>query len=400
MSVRRETEVLIVGAGPVGLFTALALAARGIDVTIVDRESRGAEHSYALVLHSRTLELLDGLGLAGRLVERGYKVERVAFHDGRDRCAELDLSALGGRFPFILVLSQSALESVLREGLEEKSVRIAWNHRVSGLQPIPDAVSAEIAELERTAGGYPILQMRWVTSKVHKTRASIVVGADGFHSFTRETAGIVWGTLGRPQSFGLVEFTSDFEPRHESHVVLAKEFTSLLWPLGGGRFRFSFEIDDPAKFDPTPEKLRELARERAPWFVSSVGDVSWTPTVTFERRLTERFGKGRIWLAGDAAHLTGPAGGQSMNVGLKEGHDLAGRLADIVRGKTPVSALESYDAERLAEWRSLLSIDPRLKPLSSASDWVRERAARILPCVPASGEPLKRLLAQIGLELS
>ena len=109
-SMREErTEVLVVGAGPVGLLTAIVLAEAGIEVRIIDREERTAARSYACALHPRTLRLLDGMGLAAPIIERGRRLDRVAFYDGAARQAEVKLSALGGPFPFMVILPQNVV---------------------------------------------------------------------------------------------------------------------------------------------------------------------------------------------------------------------------------------------------------------------------------------------------
>ena len=110
---RRETEVMVVGAGPVGLFAALSLADRGIQIQLLDKGWRGSVHSYALALHGETLRMLDELGVAQDLVATGHKIRTVAIYNGHERVAELSLADAGGTFPFVVVLPQSELENAL-----------------------------------------------------------------------------------------------------------------------------------------------------------------------------------------------------------------------------------------------------------------------------------------------
>jgi 2-polyprenyl-6-methoxyphenol hydroxylase-like FAD-dependent oxidoreductase len=148
----------------------------------------------------------------------------------------------------------------------------------------------------------------------------------------------------------------------------------------------------------TRERLLELLRERAPWFDAEVGEIRWSLVVRFEARLASRFGRGRAWLAGDSGHVTGPVGVQSMNVGLREGADLAERLAAI-RGGGSAELLEEYGRERTAEWRALLGFDGPPAARAGTDPWVAQNAARILPCLPASGEALRELAGRLGLDL-
>src|SRR5689334_19118567 len=117
-----QTEVLVVGAGPVGLWSALLLAERGIEVALIDRETRTTARSYACAVHPGTLRLLDRLGLAQSVIERGRRVDTVAFYDGPNRQAEVCLSKLGGEFPFLVILPQNALENLLEQRLRAAGV--------------------------------------------------------------------------------------------------------------------------------------------------------------------------------------------------------------------------------------------------------------------------------------
>jgi len=179
--------------------------------------------------------------------------------------------------------------------------------------------------------------------------------------------------------------------------VLGEGTADVLWPLPGNRWRWSFQLSDQAQVRALREKSRvavqmgsqafqQLGEEffestvarRAPWFTARPGDMRWSVVVRFEHRLATSFGRGRAWLAGDAGHLTGPVGVHSMNVGLREGHDLAARMAGAEAGD-----LTGYDAERQAEWRALLGLTPT--PLASGDAWIAGQAARLLATLPASG---------------
>jgi 2-polyprenyl-6-methoxyphenol hydroxylase-like FAD-dependent oxidoreductase len=124
----------------------------------------------------------------------------------------------------------------------------------------------------------------------------------------------------------------------------------------------------------------------APWFHGDVGTIEWTAVGLFERKLATSFGRGRVWMAGDAAHLTGPLGGQSMNVGLREADDLAERLVRILRPGAPAGLLDDYNASRAAEWRNLFG----------AQTSFGSRRSLLLPCLPASGADLDALIDQVS----
>jgi 2-polyprenyl-6-methoxyphenol hydroxylase-like FAD-dependent oxidoreductase len=145
------------------------------------------------------------------------------------------------------------------------------------------------------------------------------------------------------------------------------------------------------------DDLRQLIAERAPWFRGNLGPINWQIAIRFERRMASAFGRGRAWLAGDAGHITGPAGAQSMNVGMREAEELASILTGILREGQSADRLKSYNQQRIAEWRHLLGLEGGLKLGQSVDSWICGCSDRLLPCIPASGEELASLVQQLGL---
>jgi 2-polyprenyl-6-methoxyphenol hydroxylase-like FAD-dependent oxidoreductase len=416
---KQKTDVLVVGAGPVGMLTALTLAREGLAVEVLDAQWRTTARSYALALHPGSLAVLAELGLADELVGCGHHVDKLAFYEGAERRAEIRYAALGGPHPFVLVIPQQTLEDALEKRLAGHGVKVKWNHRLASLTPERDGVAARIERLGKESLGYAVANTGWVVESVHDTAASYVVGADGHSSSVRRALGIEFPVYGDTQFFGVFELSADAPASSEVPVVLDGEAVSVLWPLEDGRFRWSFQLADDWEWVPSTRKksrlavqigedtfpyldagrLAELIAQRAPWFDAALGDVRWSVGVRFERRLAARFGQGHAWLAGDAAHLASPVGVQSMNVGLREGHDLARRLIEILRRGGDPDLLAAYEAERAAEWRRLLGLERPATAAPGAEDWVRRHAERIPGTVPASGDDLGRLLGQLGLEL-
>ncbi len=411
-----QTEVLVVGAGPVGLWSALLLAEHGIEVTVIDREARTSARSYACALQPATLRLLDRLGLAESIIERGRRVETIAFYDGATRQGELRLSKLGGEFPFLLILPQSALESLLEQRLRAAGVRVHWNYRFDGLTEDEETVSAVIEELEGTSTGYIVPHWETVVKNRSTLRAQFLIGADGHNSMVRPRAGLEYQRVGDAESFAAFEFETEKKTADELRVVLDDTTTNVLWPLGENRYRWtfqllraelsgdfpekerrSFRLGEPAIDERIRQYVQRVAHQRAPWFDSEVRQVHWCTEVTFERRMVAPFGRNRCWLAGDAAHQTGPVGVQSMNVGFSEADALGSILRKILREAAPLQLLDGYDRDRQKEWRALLGLSGGLKPHGQTNAWAVQRAGRILPCLPASGPDLPALAGQLGL---
>ncbi|RMF80849.1 MAG: hypothetical protein D6744_07805 [Planctomycetota bacterium] len=148
------------------------------------------------------------------------------------------------------------------------------------------------------------------------------------------------------------------------------------------------------------EDLAQFLQSRAPWFNGNVEEMIWSMAVRFERRMATRFGQGRIWLAGDSAHATGPAGIQSMNVGFLEADDLARRISDVLHDRADLDALEAYNDRSVRRWRRLLGKTGGLIPTDGTDPWIAEHAADILPCLPACNGDLERLAGQLGLSFA
>ena len=415
-----RTQVLVVGAGPVGLMTALSLARAGVEVKIIDREDRTTARSYACALHPRTLKLLDGFGLAEPVIAQGRRVPTVAFYDLGTRRAEIRLRDLGGPFPFLVVAPQSVLEGVLEECLLKKhGIRVKWNHRLDQFEEKGDTVTATVEKLAGTAMGYIVPHWETIVQKVISIQARFLVGADGHNSLVRQRLKLPFERLSPTQTFVTCEFSTDAEIEPEVRVVLDDYSTNVLWPLPDDKYRWTFQlvhIEGPREF---PEKdrwatasldealneeirsgLERLILRRAPWYSASIGAISWSKHVAFEGRLVQKFGSQQCWLVGDAAHQTSPVGVQSLNVGMIEADLLANALQKRFREDGPADTLPAYETSQQSEWRQLLGQSGGIWAGSDADPWVRERCARMLPCLPASGEDLMRLAAQLKLELA
>ncbi|MGD0261107.1 MAG: FAD-dependent monooxygenase [Verrucomicrobiota bacterium] len=413
-----RTEVLVVGAGPVGLLTAILLAEAGIEVRIIDREERTAARSYACALHPRSLKLLEGMGLAAPVLEAGRRLETIAFYDGAARQAEVKLSQLGGAFPFMVILPQNAFESLLEQRLRQLGAMVNWNHRFADLQNDAETVVATLEELGATATGYIVPHWETVVKRQFPVRARFLVGADGYGSLVRQRLGIEHNRVAGPEFFAAYEFEPEEKVEDEVRVVLDPSTTNVLWPLPANKYRWTFQVLKSEMASEFPEKERrgvrfaekivderirqyvqKVAKQRAPWFSAGVKAITWCTEVVFEHRVVRQFGQDHCWLAGDAAHQTGPVGVQSMNVGMSEAATLADALRRILRDKAPLSLLETCNRQWQDEWRRLLGLTGGLKPRNETSPWVAERRARILSCLPASHEDLARLAGQLRLDL-
>lgn len=392
-----DPEVLVVGAGPVGLVTALFLQRQGVRTEIVDMHLRTTQHSYALAIHPRTLRVLEEVGLAEGLIAAGRKLTRVAYYEGRARRAETNYATLATTHPYLLVIRQSALERAAEEALRRKNLKVLWGHRLQALTGDGATLHAEVAKLDQVATGYPVAGSEWVVVGSETIRPSYVVGADGHDSAVRRMSHIEMEAYGAGQMFSVYEVEATGELPAEVRVMLDPELTSVYWPIEEGRCRIGFQIRDASEHAASMARLQEFIAARAPWCTARPTQLYWSTLGLFEPRMAQRLGTGRVWLAGDAAHQATPVGVHSMNSGLVEARELATRLSRIQQTKGSSSLLEELATATRDAWQPLLGAGRGVRALPAADPWVRQNAARIFACLPASGEDVDPLLRQIGL---
>ncbi len=415
MAMNQVTDVLVAGAGPVGLMAAISLRRRGKNVVVIDKSHGPGAHSYALAVHPRSLGLLDDAGMADEIVALGRRIDTMAVYDHENRVGAMNLSAVGGKFPFLVVLRQDMLEDVLIRRLEKENVRVQWNHALSDVTDVGDHLIASVQQWGHQSRGYAVASSERVIERTLHVKAAHVVGADGHHSTVRRLAEIPFEPAGDSELYAVFEMQADVALPDEARLVLTDGLLSVLWPMAGGRCRWSFQLPDAEAIQPRRknalaiqiadqnypylsfDSLRSLLRTRAPWFAASAPEVHWSIAVRFERRLAGRFAAGRMALAGDAAHLTGPAGMQSMNVGLAEADLLATALGESQPDAH--SALDAYDHKAMAPWRTLLGGAAVFKPGGRTPAAIVRRGATFLSCIPASGADLAPLATQLGLDI-
>jgi 2-polyprenyl-6-methoxyphenol hydroxylase-like FAD-dependent oxidoreductase len=328
-----ETAVLIVGAGPVGLTAAAALAHLGIACRVIDKNPQPVAESRALGVQARTLELLERLGLVEPFLAEGVIAQHGRIHlDGQEKI-RLDFSHLESPYPCVLLLEQSRTERILGQHVASQGVAIDRSTELLALLQDPAGVNCRL----RRADG-----------REETCRAQYVLGCDGAHSAVRKQVGLEFAGEAFPGAFLLADVHLGCNwPHDEVRVYTGQRGFLAAFPISGSRWRIVSrlpdEIEPPAQA--TIELLSKLCAEQGPPDMRP-HDPLWLNIFRISSRVVARFREGRVFLAGDAAHIHSPAGGQGMNTGMQDALNLTWKLALTLRGRGGQRLLDSYDAER------------------------------------------------------
>ena len=319
-----SADVVIVGAGPTGLLLAGDLATAGISVIVLEARAGESNLTRAFGVHARTLEVLDARGLADEVVASGTRVGGLRLFDR----IEVDLSGLPSRFPYLLVNPQYNVEGPLERRAVGAGAEIVRGARVTGLRQDADGVDVEVDETSY--------------------RARYVVGADGVHSSVRGALGLAFPGKAVVQSLMLADVRLTDAPQDVLAVNAVGDCFAFVAPFGDGWYRiFAWDRLHPLP-DTAPVDLAELrdVTRRALGTDFGMHDPRWMSRFHSDERQVETYRVGRVFLAGDAAHVHSPAGGQGMNTGIQDAANLSWKLAAALQGWAPTGLLDTYQAER------------------------------------------------------
>ena len=356
-------SVLIIGAGPVGLTLAIELARYGIPVRIVEKAAQRTDKSKALVLWSRTLELLDRQpGGSAPFIEAGFKVDAVSFLTGDKVVGRVSMDSVASPFPYALMLPQSDTERLLEERLEDLGVKVEREVEMTSVNPRGDGVAAV---LRRKDGSEETASADWL------------VGCDGAHSVVRHSVGapFVGETMDADWMLADVHMRGYPLPDTEASVYWHKDGAFIIFPISPGRYRL---LADLAPFGeahpsaPTLDQVQAMIDRRGPAGTTAFDPV-WLTGFRINGRKVSSYRWGRAFLCGDAAHVHSPAGGQGMNTGMQDAFNLAWKLAAVANGQCREALLDSYSVERsyvgdqvLADAQRLTVVGTMRNPVAQA----------------------------------
>ncbi len=367
-----QSDVLVVGAGPTGLVLALWLTKLGIKVRIIDKTAEPGTTSRALAVQARTLELYRQLDLTDAVIASGHEVPAVNLWVKGEPAARLSFEAIGTGltpYPFLQIFPQDQHERLLASRLAALGVTVDRR--------------TELVQFVEKPGGV-VARLRGPNGQEQDWEARYIAGCDGARSTVRE----IIGTGFPGGTYRQVFYVADVEAagralNGELHIDLDEADFLGVFPLAGkGRARLIGTVRDERAdraetltFDDVSDRaIRHLKVE--------VTKVNWFSTYHVHHRVTQLFRKGRAFLAGDAAHIHSPAGGQGMNTGIGDAINLAWKLATVLAGRAPDALLDSYEAERIGFARRLVATTDRVFTFATAegrlADMLRTRVAPLL----------------------
>ncbi|MFB7835676.1 FAD-dependent monooxygenase [Streptomyces sp. NPDC056056] len=382
-----DTQVLVIGAGPTGLLLAGDLATAGIDVTLVERRPHGlANMTRAFGVHARTLEQLDARGLADELVATGTTLGTARLFGRLD----LDLTRLPSRFNHLLVTPQYEVERLLERRAAAAGVTFRYGTELRGLHQDADTVTAEFTDPD----GTPLT-----------LTARHLVGTDGVRSAVRTALGLPFPGGSVIRSLVLADVRLTEEPADAFSVSGSGDTFAFLAPFGDGWYRVmgwsrTRQVPDTEPVD--LDEVREITR-RALGTDLGMHDPRWISRFHSDERQVPSYRVGRVLLAGDAAHVHSPAGGQGMNTGLQDAANLSWKLTAVLRGDAPdpEALLDSYQSERHPVGAAVLRTSGALVRLAMAhtplTRAARALAARLLSVLRPASTRAMGMISGLGI---
>ncbi len=359
--------VLIVGAGPVGMTAASELARYGVAVRIVDKAAQRTDKSKALVLWSRTLELLDRGGGSAPFVDAGFKADAVNFIAGDKMIGRVSMRDVQSPYPYALMLPQSETERLLEERLRDLGVRVEREVELATFKSSYDGIEAV---LRRPDGHEETVSADWL------------LGCDGAHSAVRHGLGAPFAgeTMNSDWMLADVHMRGYPCPDTEASVYWHRDGAFVIFPISPGRYRIladlpSSGIEHPAA--PTLEQAQAVIDRRGPPGLVAF-DPIWLAGFRINGRKVSNYRWGRAFLLGDAAHVHSPAGGQGMNTGMQDAFNLAWKLALVVRKRCNEHLLDSYSPERSKVGDEVLSAAGRLTAVGTMRNPVAQTVRNLV----------------------
>ena len=367
--VLKETPILIVGAGPVGLTLALEFYRRGINCRIIDMHAAPVSESRALAIHARTLEIFEDMGIVSQIIDSGHILSAINISARGKHLLRLSLKGLDSAYPYVLSLPQSQTEKILIQSLEGLGGKV--ERQVELVNLWQNAYSVQ-ATLKHEGGQAEEVIVPWL------------IACDGAHSTVRHCLNMSFAGSEYPEDWLLADVKIDTQlSENEGHIFNTKDGLTAIFPYGHGRFRVIADLQAKdanlkalntvqqsenantiEKSEASLKEIQDIVDKRTKLNMK-LSDPIWMATFNIHARRVKSYREGRIFLAGDAAHIQSPAGGQGMNTGIQDVYNLAWKIDLVRQGRAHSSLLDSYNAERLAVAESVMKFTDALTRMNT-----------------------------------
>jgi len=385
-----KTDVLVAGAGPVGLTLAAELTRYGVSVRIVEKNAHRTDKSKALVVWSRTLELMDRLGCSESFLATGLKSTAANISAGTEPIARITFENDDTPYPFALMIAQSETERLLEEFLNNLGVRVERTVELTTFTKSANGLTSTL----RYADGYEeIIESSWLA------------GCDGAHSTVRHQLGVEFEGSTQASDWILADTHISGVPHpNEICAFWHSEGVLIIFPITPGRYRVIADTGaaDPShpRPDPTLEEVQAVLDQRGPGGIK-ISDPIWLATFHINERKVANYQSGRVFLVGDAAHIHSPAGGQGMNTGMQDAFNLAWKLALVSDGtcvENPV--LASYSPERSTVGDQVLKAAGRFTDIAILKGAVKQSVRNHLTSFLCGLAPFRKIAVDMMEEIS
>ena len=366
MPVASDPDVLIVGAGPVGLLLANECARRGLSARIVEARARQSEHSKALAIFPRTLEIFDMAGLVGPFLDAANRVTSIRVVSHGRTLARVRFAPEESPYPFIAMVPQDVTEKLLAEALQRKGRAVEYQTSFVSAEERDDHVGVTLEHDGRRA----------------EVTAAFVVGCDGAHSAVRHVLNLPFEGAQYEDLFLLADVQTNQDlPADELQLCPSEFGPAAIFPMSATRRRIVATVERPEGDVPSLELVRSILSRRAPAGIEA-RSIVWASYFRIHHRQVANLRVGRMFVAGDAAHIHSPFGGQGMNTGLGDAWNLAWKLDLALRGRGNERLLESYSAERRPVIKDVVETTDRLtRAMAMANRFAQALRDTVIPAL-------------------
>lgn len=378
-------DVLIVGAGPVGLFCANELTRHGLTYRIIDKKNTLSVHSKALGLHIRTLDVLEDCGLLEEVLKQGLPIEGVVFKSKGADLVSASFAAIEANRHYLIDLPQNQTEAILYQHLEQQGINVEWETELTHLIQTPEEITATI---KKPNNKFELLNATWL------------IACDGAHSTVRKQVDAEFKGSEYKQAWWLADLLIDWSiPETHMTIYISDRGPLACFPMGNKRYRLVLTAPQESTNEPTLDDVIHEFRLRSS-DPATLSNPVWISQFNIHHRQIQEYRYDRIFFAGDAAHIHSPMGGQGLNTGIQDIYNLAWKLALVNKGKAKPELLDSYHEERFPVGREVIKTTDKMTRLMLITNPVLMKLRNVFIHVMSSINPIMKYMAKNIAELA